>query len=227
MAWLQGRGPERHGRLISDNCIWPEGVAARDTDAILRLAGAEHFIPSERRTPEDEARLNLSRGTLRLQRASSFSQTLMTESRQQLTPDDLQEKLDSAKNAARKGVQQFLTPKALAAALALPLPRFRSIACDFTCGTGELLRGLDARTCLGSDIDSRVVNAAATMPHEIDRLIGTYLKDPFRVELNRDQVAPQSLIHHFQHTGLRDRLNILVEYLHEKEVSQALLAKLA
>jgi ATP-dependent RNA helicase DeaD len=49
------------------------------------------------------------------------------------------------------------------------------------------------------------------------------LKDPIRVELNRDQVAPQSLVHHFQHTGLRDRLNVLVEYLHEKEVSQAII----
>lgn len=87
------------------------------------------------------------------------------ESRQTLRPEDLQDVLDSAKNAARKGTQQYLTPPALAAALALPLPRFRSIACDFTCGTGELLRGMDARTCLGVDIDSRAANAASTMPH--------------------------------------------------------------
>ena len=71
--------------------------------------------------------------------------------------------------------------------------------------------------------DHQTLLFAATMPHEIDRLIGTYLKDPIRVELNRDQVAPQSLVHHFQHTGLRDRLNVLVEYLHEKEVSQAII----
>lgn len=71
--------------------------------------------------------------------------------------------------------------------------------------------------------DHQTLLFAATMPHEIDRLIGTYLKDPIRVELNRDQVAPQSLVHHFQHMGLRDRLNILVEYLHEKEVSQAII----
>ena len=71
--------------------------------------------------------------------------------------------------------------------------------------------------------DHQTLLFAATMPHEIDRLIGTYLKDPIRVELNRDQVAPQSLVHHFRHMGLRDRLNILVEYLHEKEVSQAII----
>jgi ATP-dependent RNA helicase DeaD len=71
--------------------------------------------------------------------------------------------------------------------------------------------------------DHQTLLFAATMPHEIDRLIGTYLKDPIRVELNRDQIAPQSLVHHFRHMGLRDRLNILVEYLHEKEVSQAII----
>ena len=87
------------------------------------------------------------------------------ESRQTLRPDDLQDVLDSAGNAARKGTQQFLTPPALARAIVLPLPRHRAIAADFTCGTGELLRGMDARTCLGVDIDSRVVNAASTMPH--------------------------------------------------------------
>ena len=71
--------------------------------------------------------------------------------------------------------------------------------------------------------DHQTLLFAATMPQEIDRLIGTYLKNPIRVELNRDQVAPQSLVHHFQYTGLRDRLNLLVEYLHQKEVSQAII----
>src|SRR3990172_7550161 len=59
---------------------------------------------------------------------------------------------------------------------------------------------------------------AATMPEEIDRLIGTYLKDPIRVELNKEQVAPESLAHHFQYTGRRDRLNALVEYLKTEKV---------
>jgi len=71
--------------------------------------------------------------------------------------------------------------------------------------------------------DHQTLLFAATMPQEIDRLIGTYLKDPIRVELNRDQVVPQSLVHTFQYTGLRDRLNLLVDYLHQKEVSQAII----
>ena len=64
---------------------------------------------------------------------------------------------------------------------------------------------------------------AATMPEEIDRLIKTYLKDPVRVELNKEQVAPQSLVHHFQYTGRRDRLKTLIEYLKKEKISQALI----
>jgi len=64
---------------------------------------------------------------------------------------------------------------------------------------------------------------AATMPEEIDRLIKAYLKEPVRVELNKEQVAPQSLVHHFQYTGRRDRLNVLIEYLKKERISQALI----
>ena len=64
---------------------------------------------------------------------------------------------------------------------------------------------------------------AATMPEEIDRLIRTYLKEPVRVELNKEQVAPQSLAHHFQYTGRHDRLNLLIEYLEREKISQAII----
>jgi len=55
MDWLQGVAPEKHGRLVSDNCIDVQDVAPCDTDAILRLANARHFIPASRRTPDDLA----------------------------------------------------------------------------------------------------------------------------------------------------------------------------
>ncbi len=64
---------------------------------------------------------------------------------------------------------------------------------------------------------------AATMPEEIDRLIKTYLNEPVRVELNKEQVAPQSLAHHFQYTGRRDRLNTLITYLKREKISQAII----
>jgi ATP-dependent RNA helicase DeaD len=43
------------------------------------------------------------------------------------------------------------------------------------------------------------------------------------VELNKEQVAPQSLAHHFQYTGRRDRLKALIEYLKKEEISQAII----
>jgi ATP-dependent RNA helicase DeaD len=64
---------------------------------------------------------------------------------------------------------------------------------------------------------------AATMPEEINRLIRIYLKEPVRVELNKEQVAPESLAHHFQYTGRRDRLNALIEYLKGEKISQAII----
>jgi ATP-dependent RNA helicase DeaD len=64
---------------------------------------------------------------------------------------------------------------------------------------------------------------AATMPEEINRLIRAYLKEPVRVELNKEQVAPESLAHHFRYTGRRDRLHALIEYLEEEKISQAII----
>jgi ATP-dependent RNA helicase DeaD len=64
---------------------------------------------------------------------------------------------------------------------------------------------------------------AATMPEEIDRLAETYLRDPVRVELNKEQVAPQSLAHHFQYTAIRDRLKTLIEYLQTEKITQAII----
>jgi len=64
---------------------------------------------------------------------------------------------------------------------------------------------------------------AATMPGEIERLINAYLKEPIRVELNKEQLSPQSLAHHFQYTEQRDRLNALIQYLKREKISQALI----
>jgi ATP-dependent RNA helicase DeaD len=64
---------------------------------------------------------------------------------------------------------------------------------------------------------------AATMPQEIDRLIRLYLKDPLRVELNKEQLAPQSLAHHFQYLKPHDRLPFLIQYLRREKISQAII----
>jgi len=64
---------------------------------------------------------------------------------------------------------------------------------------------------------------AATMPEEINRLIKDYLKEPVRMELNKEQVAPQSLVHHFQYMGRCHRLNALIEYLKKERISQGII----
>jgi ATP-dependent RNA helicase DeaD len=64
---------------------------------------------------------------------------------------------------------------------------------------------------------------AATMPEKIDRLVRTYLKDPVRVELNKEQVAPEGLVHHFQYIRRRDRLNSLIQYVKRETISQAII----
>jgi len=73
-----------------------------------------------------------------------------------LDGDNLQDVLDSAKNAGDKGRQQFFTPLALASALATVLPRNRKVMVDLTMGDGALLRAGQPEFALGIDIDSRL-----------------------------------------------------------------------
>lgn len=62
---------------------------------------------------------------------------------------------------------------------------------------------------------------SATMPREIERLTKTYLSEPRRIQLNKDQKAPQSLDHHFRLSS-RDRLGDLKTYLKEQPIKQAI-----
>jgi ATP-dependent RNA helicase DeaD len=62
---------------------------------------------------------------------------------------------------------------------------------------------------------------SATMPREIERLTTTYLNEPRRIQLNKDQKAPQSLDHHFRLSS-RDRLGDLKTYLKDQPIKQAI-----
>lgn len=67
-----------------------------------------------------------------------------------------QEVLDSAHNAAEKGLSQFFTPEPLAQQLSAALPRLRPVIVDLNCGDGTLLRATrndSTRHLLGADID--------------------------------------------------------------------------
>jgi ATP-dependent RNA helicase DeaD len=64
---------------------------------------------------------------------------------------------------------------------------------------------------------------SATMPADIGRLADTYLKDPVRVQLNEQQIAPQSLIHQFQFVPQDARLSTLQEKMNGDAIRQAII----
>lgn len=83
----------------------------------------------------------------------------MQQSGKSIQNSNLQEFLDSASNAAKEGQQQFYTPKDIAASLFRPLPAVRKhLVTDLHFGSGHLALGSGADTCLGLDIDSRILD---------------------------------------------------------------------
>lgn len=64
---------------------------------------------------------------------------------------------------------------------------------------------------------------SATMPKEIKTLAQQYLTDPEIVELNLDQVAPESLEHYFMMTKPGHRMDDLIKYLEQENPKQAIL----
>ena len=64
---------------------------------------------------------------------------------------------------------------------------------------------------------------SATMPQDIKRLVETYLNNPVTVELNAEQVSPQSLIHQLQFTPHDSRLEQLQSTLSQSSVKQAII----
>ena len=81
----------------------------------------------------------------------------MNQTGQSLPSENLQTILDSAKNAADLGTQQFITPLALAEAIARPLPQWRGLAADLQCGDGTLLAGMRSEKVIGCDIQPAAV----------------------------------------------------------------------
>ena len=63
---------------------------------------------------------------------------------------------------------------------------------------------------------------SATMPTVLRRLAESYLIDPVKIQLNKDQVAPQSLDHHFQYVDHSGRTKALRSYLEEEPIEQAI-----
>jgi len=64
---------------------------------------------------------------------------------------------------------------------------------------------------------------SATMPKEVEKLAKKYLKDPLTIYLGKDQVAPQSLRHHFLQISSKNRLEALLKYLDKAKPKQAII----
>ena len=75
-------------------------------------------------------------------------------------------------------------------------------------------------SCIMQDVQTLLFSA--TMPNAVARLARTYQHEPVRLELNKDQVAPQSLTHCFQVVKHGKQEERLYEYLREHEVGQGL-----
>ena len=86
---------------------------------------------------------------------------------------NLQEHLDSARNAGSKGQAQWPTPTMWGRALACALPGFRPCIAALTCGTGQLLAGIAApstREQLGCDIEAVDAPGTAFINADLTRL---------------------------------------------------------
>lgn len=91
----------------------------------------------------------------------------MQQSGKSIQNSNLQEFLESASNAAKEGQQQFYTPKDIAASLFRPLPAVRKhLVTDLHFGSGHLALGSGADTCLGLDIDSRILDLRPPRPEK-------------------------------------------------------------
>ncbi len=64
---------------------------------------------------------------------------------------------------------------------------------------------------------------SATMPKEIKHLAKKYLKNPITLELNIDQISPQSLCHQFQQSAGHKKLASLLQYIKDTKPTQAII----
>lgn len=75
-------------------------------------------------------------------------------------------------------------------------------------------------SCIMQDVQTLLFSA--TMPPAVSRLAKTYQKDPVRLELNKDQVAPQSLTHCFELVKHGQQEKRLYAFLKSHKVGQGL-----
>ena len=71
--------------------------------------------------------------------------------------------------------------------------------------------------------DHQTLLFSATMPNEIKQLSKKYLKKPITIELNAEQVSPQSLRHEFKQFSGHRKFETLLEYLNSNKPEQSII----
>jgi len=71
--------------------------------------------------------------------------------------------------------------------------------------------------------DHQILLFSATMPNEIKHLSRKYLKNPITIELNAEQISPQSLCHEFKQFAGHRKLETLLEYLSANKPGQSII----
>jgi len=71
--------------------------------------------------------------------------------------------------------------------------------------------------------DHQTLLFSATMPNEIKKLSRKYLKKPTTIELNTEQVSPQSLCHEFKQFTGHHKFETLLEYLSANKPRQSII----
>jgi ATP-dependent RNA helicase DeaD len=64
---------------------------------------------------------------------------------------------------------------------------------------------------------------SATMAADIEELANSFLEEPVRIELNLEEVSPQSIIHRFRFITAKYRLQTLKNYITEENPDQAII----
>jgi ATP-dependent RNA helicase DeaD len=64
---------------------------------------------------------------------------------------------------------------------------------------------------------------SATMPSDVEELANSFLNDPVRIELNREEVSPQSITHRFRFLSDKNRLQVLKQYFEKENPGQAII----
>ncbi|MGW8288206.1 MAG: DEAD/DEAH box helicase [Desulfobulbales bacterium] len=64
---------------------------------------------------------------------------------------------------------------------------------------------------------------SATMADDVNKLANTFLKNPVRIELNKEDVSPQSIIHRFRFLSEKNRLQSLKHYFEKEKPHQAII----